>query len=184
RSKEEAHDYRYFPEPDIPPMKFEQKFLDELKVPELPAGKVKKYVTELGIKESDAFILTRDKKLAEYFEQVSAKCKVQSAKLQFKTKNVNQDISNAIVNKRISTTLSADEFIEQLTHQSRVHTVDDIEMDSLISAVLKDNKDAVDSFKAGKENAVMFLVGQVMKEMKGKADPQAVKKILLEKLTS
>ena len=175
RSKEDAHDYRYFPEPDIPPLTFESNYLKELKseMPELPAQKLKRYINELGIKEQDAFILTRDKKLADYFEEIISKTKLNS-----------QNIANLIINKKIPTDISPEEFIKRASSQSAPKQTDQTALNSAIDTILSHNQKAVDEYKSGKENVAMFLVGQVMREMKGQADATLVKELLIKKLTN
>src|SRR3990167_9836061 len=70
RSKEEAHDYRYFPEPDIPPMTFSEKFIAEIKVPELPQERLDRYINKFGLREQDAFVITRSLQTTNYFETI------------------------------------------------------------------------------------------------------------------
>ena len=177
RTKEEAHDYRYFPEPDIPPLVFTQEYIDSIsiKVPELPSQKIKRYVCDFGIRFEDAFILTRDKKMAEYFEEISQKLKVKSQKLQLKIKNLPQTIANYIINKKIPTQLPVEEFINNLIENLKPKEVDKGLLDEVIKKVLKNNQKAVEDYQKGKTNAIMFLVGQVMKEMKGKAEAKMVR---------
>jgi aspartyl-tRNA(Asn)/glutamyl-tRNA(Gln) amidotransferase subunit B len=182
RTKEEAHDYRYFPEPDIPPLIFNQNYLDSIKVPELPWQKVEKYVSDFGIRYEDAFILTRDKKVAEYFEQVSQKLKVKSQNFQLKIQNLTQTIANFIINKKISTDLSVDEFINKLIEDLKPKEVDKGLLNAVIDKVLKNNPKPVEDYQKGKTNAIMFLVGQVMKEMKGKAEAKIVREEIEQKI--
>ncbi len=170
RSKEEAHDYRYFPEPDIPPFEFERKYLEELKtsIPELPNEKMKKFLKQ-GIKPTDAFILAHNKikgKLVEELIPIMDEGSLQTA-------------VNVVVNKRVLDLKSAQELISKtkVTYQ-----LDDDMLSRTLNEVLENNEAAVSDFKKGKQNAVMFLVGQVMKELKGKADATIVKEKLLQKL--
>jgi len=175
RTKEEAHDYRYFPEPDIPPLVFTQKYLDSIQLPELPSQKIRRYVLDFGLRFEDAFILTRDKKVAEYFETIISKIKNQIAKLHIKNQNYKQIIANFIVNKKISTQLSVDKFINRIIEDLKPKEVDKGLLNEVIDKVLKNNQKAVEDYQKGKTNAMMFLVGQVMKEMKGKAEAKMVK---------
>jgi aspartyl-tRNA(Asn)/glutamyl-tRNA(Gln) amidotransferase subunit B len=175
RIKEEASDYRYFPEPDIPPLVFTKEYLDSIKVPELPWQKVERYVSLLGIRYEEAFILTRDKNLADYFEKINTKFKTQIANLNLKIQNPSQLIANYIVNKKISSQLPPDEFINKLIENLKPKEVDKNLLEEVINKVLKENQKAVLDYKKGKVNAIMFLVGQVMREMKGKVEAKIVR---------
>jgi aspartyl-tRNA(Asn)/glutamyl-tRNA(Gln) amidotransferase subunit B len=175
RIKEEASDYRYFPEPDIPPLVFTKEYLDSIKVPELPWQKVERYVSLLGIRYEEAFILTRDKNLADYFEKINTKFKTQIANLNLKIQNPSQLIANYIVNKKISSQLPPDEFVNKLIENLKPKEVDKNLLEEVINKVLKENQKAVLDYKKGKVNAIMFLVGQVMREMKGKVEAKIVK---------
>ena len=182
RIKEKASDYRYFPEPDIPPLVFTKKYLDSIKVPELPWQKVERYVSLLGIRYEEAFILTRDKNLADYFEKINTKFKTQIANLNLKIQNPSQLIANYIVNKKISSQLPPDEFINKLIENLRPKEVDKNLLEEVINKVLKENQKAVLDYKKGKVNAIMFLVGQVMREMKGKVEAKIVKEEIEKKI--
>ena len=175
RIKEEASDYRYFPEPDIPPLVFTKEYLDSIKVPELPWQKFERYVSLLGIRYEEAFILTRDKNLSDYFEKINTKFKTQIANLNLKIQNPSQLIANYIVNKKISSQLPPDEFINKLIENLKPKEVDKNLLEEVINKVLKENQKAVLDYKKGKVNAIMFLVGQVIKEMKGKVEARIVR---------
>ena len=172
RSKEEAHDYRYFPEPDIPPMVFDQSYIDSIDLPELPNQKKDRFVKELGLKEADAVILTQDKSTAKFFEEVLKK-----------TKTNPQLVANLIVNKKLASTLTQEEFVKKVEELSKPRETDQGNLQTATISVLAANLDAVANFKAGKENVLMFLVGQVMKQMKGQADPQLVKEKLAAEIS-
>jgi len=182
RIKEEASDYRYFPEPDIPPLVFSKAYLDSIKVPELPIKKVERYVSEFGIRYDEAFILTRDKNLANYFENINKKFKIRIANLKLKIQNPSQIIANYIVNKKISYRLSTNEFINKVIKNLKPKKVDKNLLEEVINKVLKDNQKAVLDYQKGKSNAIMFLVGQVMKETKGKVEAKAVKEEIERKI--
>ena len=174
RTKEQAHDYRYFPEPDIPPMTFAKKFVDSIKVPELPQEKLIRYMKQ-GLKYIDAFTLTRNKKLVDRFEDTRLKIKIQD--------NVKvTDISNVIINKKETANLSIEELYRKIKEIKNPKQLDKKLLDTTINQLIEVNKKAVDDYKKGKENVIMFLVGQVMREMRGKANAQVVKEKLLEKI--
>lgn len=173
RTKEKSHDYRYFPEPDIPPLSFNNEFLSKIKVPELPQAKLERYIKSFGLKSQDAFILTRDKKKADYFEEVISKLSDST--------NLSQ-IASLIVNKRITTDLSIEEFVKKITRIISPKKSDEGELLNALQKVILENEKAVAEYKKGKENVLMFLIGQVMKEMKGAADAQTVKNKLIRHL--
>src|SRR3990167_3068029 len=175
RSKEEAHDYRYFPEPDIPPMEFGNEKLEMINdmLPELPAAKVERYIKKFGIKSSDAVIISRDKIISAYFENVLSKIKSDKA---------GQTVANAMVNKKISTKLSSDEFAKEIEKLSKPKETNMGMLASSIEKAIESNPKVVADYKSGKTNAIMFLVGQVMREMKGQADAQTVRAELEKKL--
>jgi len=184
RSKEEAQDYRYFPEPDIPPMKFSEEFIEEInkELPELPSKKTERYVKEFGLKYQDAFIITRSRELAKYFEEANSKFKIQNLKLNLKINNVEQNIANLIVNKKIPVNITVDEFVKRAFSELTPKETDLGKLDIIIKRLIEENKKVVDDYKNGKTNAIMFLVGQVMKEMKGQADAQIVRNKIIEKI--
>lgn len=173
RSKEEAHDYRYFPEPDIPPFVFEQKFIDSIALPELPTAKIDRYVKELKIKEIDARILTKDFELVKYFEKV-----VELSDLE------PQKIANLIINSKLATNVSIEEFISQATKLLSTKTTDMPTLMLAIKKVIAENSDVVTNYKAGKLSSLMFLVGQVMREMKGQAEANLIKDKLVEAISN
>ncbi len=179
RSKEEAQDYRYFPEPDIPPFVFTEEYLSSIEksLPELPSAKLTRFIKEYNMKEIDAFILTRDSKQADYFEErILAVKKIQ------KEAGIEQKIASVIINKRIPTTASAEEFAKKFIEMTKPVETDTNLLSTVVDEVLKANEKAVSEYKSGKQTVIMFLVGQVMRQMKGKADAGVVKKTLEEKI--
>ncbi len=182
RSKEEAHDYRYFPEPDIPPMTFSRDYLDSIKVPELPEEKMERYVKEFEMKYQDAFVLTRELAVADFFEAVNSKFKMQNAKLQLKIQNLGQTIANLIINKKISIDLPVEEFVKKAAELLQPKKTDEKLLADTIKHLIESNPKVVEDYKKGKVNAVMFLVGQVMRGMKGQADAKIVRKQLENEL--
>jgi len=182
RVKEEAHDYRYFPEPDIPPMIFSQKFLEEIKVPELPSQRVNRYINEFKLRYQDAFILTRHKDVAFFFEAVNSKFKMQNSKLDLKIKNHETKLASLMINKKISSKLSADEFINKAIDLLTPKLNNETQIKAIIDKIIQENPKPVADYKKGKTNVLMFLVGQVMKEMKGKADANVIMSALKNKI--
>ncbi|MBI2641839.1 Asp-tRNA(Asn)/Glu-tRNA(Gln) amidotransferase subunit GatB, partial [Candidatus Roizmanbacteria bacterium] len=174
RTKEQAHDYRYFPEPDIPPLVFDRSYLEEIErnLPMLPHQLVEKFEKNYRIRHQDAYLLTRDRKTAEYYEKVMKETKLSG-----------QAVANLLINKKISQEFSPDEFTRKALELLSPRETDSKVLEEAVKKVLKTNEKAVDDYKKGKPNAVMFLVGQVMREMKGKADARIVREKLIEKLT-
>lgn len=188
RSKEEAQDYRYFPEPDIPPLGFTKEYVDSIKVPELPAQKLKYFVNDLKIKQQDAFILTRDRQRAEKF--INILLEFCNKKLGMKPTTINvrnmhteaQLLANLLINKKVSFDLSEKEIASKAILLTSQWLADPKELSNAIDRIIKANKKVADDYKNGKQNALMFLVGQVMREMKGKADAKLVIEELKKKL--
>ncbi|MFO0704054.1 MAG: Asp-tRNA(Asn)/Glu-tRNA(Gln) amidotransferase subunit GatB [Patescibacteria group bacterium] len=184
RSKEDAHDYRYFPEPDIPPMKFEIEYISNIfdTLPELPIQKVKRYVKDFGIRLQDAIGITRDVESTKYFELVNSKLNDQISKSKINIQNKEQAILNALLNKKISSDLDADMFATKVIEMSKPKETDLSKLSEVISKVIASNEKSVTDYKSGKTNAIMFLVGQVMREMKGQADATTVRQEVEKRL--
>ncbi len=172
RSKEEAHDYRYFPEPDIPPMVFDDKYIDSLKhrLPELPAQIRKRLVEQYGISNDSAWVLVETLGL-EYVKKME-----EVVKLGVDGKSA----ANAIVNKAELRNLPADEIAGKLKTVKEV--TDETQLAELVKKVILENPKAAEDYKKGKETAIQYLVGAMMKEIGGKADANAVKKEILHQL--
>ncbi|MBI5620039.1 Asp-tRNA(Asn)/Glu-tRNA(Gln) amidotransferase subunit GatB [Candidatus Gottesmanbacteria bacterium] len=180
REKEEAHDYRYFPEPDIPPMRFAQIQSSKLKaqIPELPDEKKQRFMTAYGLNEYDADMITETREKAEFFEEC---VKVARA---LETGDKRQEITpKTIANWLINRNINIDEvlpaqLIERIIKATQVASVSDEELEKVIKQVLADNQKAVLDYKNGKEQALMFLVGQAMKASKGKVSAETLKQRL------
>lgn len=180
RSKENAHDYRYFPDPDIPPISFESAFLEQIRstIPELPEERRARFVRDFTLKPEDAFILTRNKELANHFEKIVALCHASSNLPPEIKAQAGQTVANAIINKRIDTALSPTEFVSKL---EKIHAPIEVDHDALqnvIEQVLQQSSVQVAQYKAGKTGLMGYFVGQVMKEMKGKVDPKTLPGII------
>lgn len=177
RSKEEAHDYRYFPEPDIPPFEFTAKYIQELKasLPELIDEKLARYTKEYSLSFYDAKILSRDRKIAEFFDEAVKVGKGHNVKP--------KQIANIIINKKpnLDTILPAELVKGIVTNLQTISTPSE-EIDKIIEDIIAKNQKAVADYKAGKENSLMFLLGQVMRKLAGKIDAQTAKSKLLEKI--
>ena len=141
RSKEDAHDYRYFPEPDIPPIHLPEGAVGRIgkKVPELPDKKLARFEKEYALPSYDAEILTREKTLADYFESAAKK----------KTENLDaKAIANWIINKKIDyEKVSVEELLKQITAAKQTVAVDEKELAKIIDEVIKENEKAVTDYK-------------------------------------
>ena len=215
RSKEEAHDYRYFPDPDLVPVVLNETWVEEIKktIPELPEQKRERFVIEYNLPEYDAGVLTSSRELANYFEKCTSlffKPKIISnwimGDLLRELNKSNQAIincpvsPNALVNllklidEGIISGSIAKSVFEEMYQTGKEPTViidekglkqitDDKAIDKMVEEVLQVNLSQVDEYKKGKEKVLGFLVGQVMKKSKGKANPGTVNKLLKEKIS-
>ncbi len=170
RSKEDAHDYRYFPEPDIPPVRTLNSQLSTLSsnMPELPDAKFERFQKEYSLPAYDAEILTREKHMAELFEKIAREA-------------VNEEITpkqvaNIIINKKIDIANSSpSDLINTIKQTVQVSQIDPTALNAAVEEVISENQKAVDDYKKGKTTVIMFLVGQVMKKLDGKANANLVK---------
>jgi len=216
RSKEEAHDYRYFPEPDLVPIKVDAGWLDDIreKMPELPRAKKKRYVETFELPVYDADVLTRDRELALYYEEAltyypDAKKLSNWIMAEF-LKLINQqqvpvsqslarpkdlaDLLTAVDQGAISSKVAKIVFEEMFHTGKKPHTIikekgfvqisDEASLAGIIEKVIDNNSKSVEDYKNGRLQALGFLVGQVMRDTKGQANPQLVNQILKEKLNT
>jgi aspartyl-tRNA(Asn)/glutamyl-tRNA(Gln) amidotransferase subunit B len=176
RVKEDADDYRYFPEPDIPPFEYKKEQIEDIlsSITELPLEKSQRFVSEFGLKEADAQILTKDKALADFFESVVKEIDLEKS---------GQKVANYIINNKVSSDTDVKKVVEEILKKEKPVETDTDRLDEVVEQVIAGNDKAVEDIKSGKNpNAVMFLVGQVMKEMKGQADANTVRETLEGKL--
>ncbi|MFH1652088.1 MAG: Asp-tRNA(Asn)/Glu-tRNA(Gln) amidotransferase subunit GatB [Chloroflexota bacterium] len=224
RSKEYAHDYRYFPEPDLPPLVISREWVEEVraKLPELPEARRDRFITEYGLPVYDANLLTGDKLLADYEEQfvmVSAagnlsqkeRAKLGSNWLLGEVSRIThaQNIDIAAFAQKVSpeklfgladavvkgtvTGATAKPVLEEMfrtgksageliSAQGLAQISDDSRIEAIVLEVIAANEKPVAEYRAGKEPALKFLVGQVMKASKGRANPQMAAEALKSKL--
>jgi aspartyl-tRNA(Asn)/glutamyl-tRNA(Gln) amidotransferase subunit B len=173
RTKEEAADYRYFPDPDLPPIVITDEWLDEIKsrLVELPSSKIDSLI-KIGIVESAAKIIVSNQVMMDYIDQV---------------KNINpkyiEQIAKDLVNKKVEyEKISAADYIKSLDAKSASKITNESVLKPIIEKILTDNPTVVADYKAGKQNALGFFVGAVMKQTGGKADAGAVNTILKDLL--
>lgn len=173
RGKEEAHDYRYFPEPDIPPMEFSEQYLEDLSevVPELPLEIQERIQEQYGLSENNAEFFSSGYGLGllEKFEELCAE-------------NIEpEEVANLLKNRPEYRELSNEEFVQKV-REEKDKIEDEGELEGVVLGVIKDNPEPVEDYKRGKESAVEYLLGQVMKETKGKAEPNTVRELLIKNL--
>jgi aspartyl-tRNA(Asn)/glutamyl-tRNA(Gln) amidotransferase subunit B len=214
RSKEEAHDYRYFPEPDLMPIVVDEKWKEEIRasLPELPCARKKRYIEQFGLPEYDASMLTGSKALADFFEQSVMKNNNAKAVsnwimgdllriLKEKGMDVEDipfpgeylaDLVSLIEKGTISGTIAKMVFEKMFDTRKDPQTIvkeeglevvsDEGLLADVVKKILENNPQSVADYRNGKNKAFGFLVGQSMKETRGKADPQLINKLLKEKL--
>jgi len=220
RSKEYAHDYRYFPEPDLPPLVLSPSWVEEIKsrLPELPEARRERFVSQYGLSPYEANLLTNSKSLADYFEAgvnlgqglpLAKRAKSVSnwllgefahwlnlAGIEINQSKVAPDHLVELLNLIDQGTLSvptAKTVFEEMFHtgkspeeivgQKELTQISETSaIEEIIQQVIATNIQAVADFKAGKQQALTFLVGQVMRATKGRANPKLVNEILRQRL--
>ncbi len=161
RIKEEAYDYRYFPEPDIPPFRWSESQISNLKsqIPELTDEKMKRFQKDYGVTFYDSEILTRDKETADYFEE---SIKVSRKVLSNKYEVLSKKIANYIINKKIDINkVLPSELINKIIKEDKKTQIDENELDQAVIKVVSENKKAVVDYKNGRIQVVGFLLGKV-----------------------
>ncbi|MFH2118721.1 MAG: Asp-tRNA(Asn)/Glu-tRNA(Gln) amidotransferase subunit GatB [Candidatus Paceibacterota bacterium] len=176
RSKEEAEDYRYFPEPDIPPFHFEESFIAEIRasLPDLPIIIAKKWQEKYALhpKQIEILLATDSKKKILWLEKVFALLAEKSLD--------NNLFANDFINKKIimSSDAKPEEAVTSFEKLHATEKIDDTELKNIIQTVLKNNADAVAKYQAGQTQVIGFLIGQIMKNINKKIDPKVVRKAL------
>ena len=214
RGKEESHDYRYFPDPDLPPLVINDDRIEKMKnqLPELPDEKKKRFKEQYKLKDYDAEILVEDQFISSFFEELVEKrdskivvswitvelfSYLKKKDIQFQDSEIKPKkigglldliIDGSISNRQakeifeeyLETDLGASDFIKKKGVQQ---VSDKSEIEALIKSVLQKNEGMVNDYKKGKDKLFGFFVGQVMKESKGKANPQLVNQVLKDLLS-
>lgn len=229
RVKESAHDYRYFPEPDIPPLKFTKEYIEGLrkKLPELPDEKSKRIGHEYKLPESDVEIIISDKHLANYFENAASEIKEKISCGEIKSsqekaiklaanymitelrKHLSEDgdsikdikitpenyaelvgfVACGKINSSAAQTVLAEMYKtggdpSQIIESKNLSQLsDEGELKKVVEEILADNEKSVLDYRSGKDNALRFLVGQMMAKTKGKANPKVAEEMLKKKLS-
>jgi aspartyl-tRNA(Asn)/glutamyl-tRNA(Gln) amidotransferase subunit B len=215
RSKEDAHDYRYFPEPDLVPLRISEKWLSDVKsaMPELPSAKRKRFIESYGLSEYDADVLTQSRATGEYYDEVVAVSKDAKAAanwvmgdlaalLKGAGKAIDEspvsardlgDLLKLIAGGELSGKLakevlakmleSGDAALAIMEREGLRQISDSGALEKIVDEVIAANPKQVEQYRAGKTTVIGFLVGQVMKQSRGQANPAAVNDLLKSKLS-
>ena len=216
RTKEEEHDYRYFPDPDLTPLFIDENWLSDIKesIPELPDSRLNKFINSYSLPKYDAEILTQDKNIADYYELVVKNSKdyklasnwvmvdimsvlnsknISIKEFTIQPENLSKLIS-LISNNTISNKIAKDIFQIMLETNQNPETIikekdliqisDEKIITDIVNTVIDSHSEQLNEFLSGKDKVVGFFIGQIMKQTKGKANPQLVNKILLNELNN
>ncbi len=214
RSKEEAHDYRYFPDPDLVTLHIDDAWIDRVRasIPELPDARKSRYIRDYGLSSYDAEVITASMALADFFEESLKYTKDAKAAANWimgdllgylnannlelsevrmtgqglgemigliEKGTISGKIAKTVFKAMLETGKSPQTIVEE---QGLVQISDEGAILAIVDKVIEANPQSVADYKAGKEKAIGFLVGQVMKETKGKANPGLVNKLIIERL--
>ena len=215
RSKEEANDYRYFPDPDLLPLEIDEETIKKIResLPELFDAKVKRYIEVLKIKESDAEEIARNMQVAEYFEatlesfskdpQLISNWILSEVTAVLNRENIeindfyiepnrlasllsridDNTISSKIAKDLFSQMLTSDETADEMIEKQGLEQItDEDSITQFVTEVLDEFSEQKDQYLAGKEQVLGFLVGQVMKRSKGKANPKLVNELIIRQI--
>ena len=214
RDKEDAQDYRYFPDPDLVAIKLSDEYIENIKntLPELPESRKQRYLTEYKLSEKDANIITSSKYLSDLFEGASKICNNPKAVNNWIISDISRILNETemdpveipfdskqlaklviLIDKgTISSSIAKKVLVEMFEHprdpediideKGWVQISDEGAIKEVVLKVLENNPKSVEDYKAGKEKALGFLVGQAMKETRGKANPQMLNQMFKEEL--
>lgn len=214
RDKEDAQDYRYFPDPDLVAIKLSEEYIENIKnnLPELPESRRKRYLEEYKLTEKEANLLTASKYTSNLFEEATKICnnpkavsnwimsdiakilnekELEAEQIPFTAENLAEliqliekgTISNAIGKKVLVELFENPKAPSKIIEEKGwIQISDEGAIKEVVLTIIEKNPQSVADYKAGKDKAVGFLVGQAMKETKGKANPQLLNKLFLEEL--
>ena len=214
RSKEEAQDYRYFPEPDLVPFVVDKAVIEKIRngLPELPEAKASRFVKEFGLSEYDAGVLTGQFDIANYFEECvksypnvktmanwvmgDIMAYLNAKNISIKELGIKPDglvellkmidgkaISGKMAKEILSEAIETGSSPQEIVKKKNLSQISDAgQLEVAVRAVLAREEKSVNDYKGGKKNALTFLMGQIMKETKGKANPAIVSEILKKAL--
>jgi len=216
RGKEEANDYRYFPEPDLVPLEINKEWENEIEeqLPELPAVRKKRFIEEYDLPEYDADVITDSRKLADLFEECVSEYEdakevsnwimgeflrlVNEEKMEIENTKITGHLlgkmlkmmEEGVISSKIAKTVFEEMFYtgkdpEEIVEEKGLKQIsDEDKLEKLVEEIIEDNPDVIEDIRNGKDKAIGYLVGQVMKETKGKANPQMVNKMFREKINN
>ena len=214
RNKEDAQDYRYFPEPDLVAIKLSDEYIESIRknLPEMPEVRKKRYMEELKLSEKDANALTSSKAYSDIFEKAGALCKNYKAVCNWLTSDIARILNEKemepdqipftaenlaelveLIDKGTISTSIGKKVLEELFENPRspkqiieekglVQISDENQIKKVVEEILANNSQSVADYKAGKDRALGFLVGQAMKQTKGKANPKMLNEMFLKEL--
>ncbi len=214
RDKEDAQDYRYFPDPDLVAINLSEEYIENIKnnLPELPESRKQRYLEEYKLSEKDANIITSSKYLSDLFEEASKICnnpkavnnwiisdisrilnetEMEPIEIPFDSKQLgklvvlidNGTISSSIGKKVLTELFENPRDPEEIIKEKGwIQISDEGAIKEIVLKILETNPQSIADYKGGKDKALGFLVGQAMKETKGKANPQMLNKMFLEEL--
>ncbi len=211
RNKEDATDYRYFPEPDLPSVKVDRKFIDSIILPELPDIKIQRYIESLGLSYYEAEILCLNNNIAKFFESIVNKhdpkllskwitielfARLNRLGISIKDSPVSpedfSELLSFIESNKISSRMAKDvldKMFETKQNSSDIikkfdllQITDNTKIEEMVVSVLESNPDKIEQYKQGKTRVISFLIGQVMKLSDGSASPQMVSTLMKQKL--
>lgn len=214
RDKEDAQDYRYFPEPDLVAIRLSEEYIENIKnnLPEMPESRRARYINEFNLSEKDANLLTNSKHLSNMFESAEKICgnakavanwllsdisrilnekEMEPSDIPFTAEHlaklvelIDKGTISSAIGKKVVTELFENPEDPQKIIETKgwIQISDEGAIKEVVLKVLENNPQSVSDFKAGKDKALGFLVGQAMKETKGKANPQMLNKMFLEEL--
>jgi len=215
RSKESAHDYRYFPEPDLMPIIVRDEQIERLRnsLPEMPKVKKDRFLSQYGLTEKEVEIIIDDRALSKYYEDAVSKGanpktaanwllgdilrllkekELESSAIPVSTEELVK-LLDMIASGKISNTAAKEVFEEMFISGKSASDIvaekglsqisDTSELEKIVDDILDSNPQSIEDFKAGKKQAAGFLMGQLMKASKGKANPKVAKELLDRKLS-
>ena len=216
RDKEDAQDYRYFPEPDLVAIKLSDEYIENVRksLPELPESRRARYLEEYKLSEKDANIITSSKHLSDLFEQATAICgnakavnnwiisdisrilnekEMEAQEIPFTSDNLAKLvilIDKGTISSSIGKKVLEELFVnpkdpeEMIKETGWIQISDEGAIKEVVLKIIEANPQSVVDYKGGKDRAIGFLVGQAMKETKGKANPQMLNKMFIEELNN
>lgn len=214
RSKEDAKDYRYFPDPDLPPIRISDDWIEQVRsaLPELQPQKMSRYQGVYGLSEYDSRLLTESKRMSELFEKTTALCGnpkkaanwligetgrllkergMEAEQLTFspghlalliqltESGDINTNTAKEVFEKVFEEDINPEQYVRE---RGLLMISDDSALAAAVEAVLAANQNTVEEYRSGKTKVLGFLVGQVMRQMRGKANPGKVNEMMTEKL--